>query len=92
MLHVAGDNNLISNSLFAYDVAPNKVVPPNAQPTMILIAAGDSNVVALNHVVSNVATQHVILNGSTTHSKVLDSGAASTITSYSSDTAIRPTP
>ncbi|WP_340639333.1 hypothetical protein [Arthrobacter sp. Hiyo1] len=58
----------------------------------MLIAGGDANVVALNHVVSDVASQHVVLDASTTHSKVLDSGTASQITSYSSDTAIRPTP
>lgn len=92
VLHTLGDNNLISNNLFAYDVPPNKVVPAGAQPTIILIARGDGNVVATNHVVSNVATQHVVLDGSTTHSKVLDSGSATTITSYSPDTAIRPTP
>jgi inulin fructotransferase (DFA-I-forming) len=49
-------------------------------------------VVALNHVVSDVASQHVVLDASTTHSKVLDSGAGSQVTSYSPDTAIRPTP
>lgn len=92
VIHAVGDNNLISNNLFAYDVPPDRIVPTGAQPTMILIAGGDSNVVALNHVVSNVASQHVVLDASTTHSKVLDSGASSTITSYSSDTAIRPTP
>ncbi|WP_311379770.1 NosD domain-containing protein [Arthrobacter sp. ISL-48] len=92
VLHVSGDNNFISNNIFAYDVAPNKVIPQNARPTIILIAGGDSNIVGLNHVVANVPAQHVVLDGSTSHSKVLDSGAASAITSYSSDTAIRPTP
>ncbi|WP_457964935.1 fructotransferase [Arthrobacter sp. D1-29] len=92
VIHTVGDNNLISNNLFAYDVPPEKVVPVGARPTIILIAAGDSNVIATNHVVSNVASQHVVLDGSTTRSKVLDSGAASTITSYSPDTATRPTP
>ncbi|WP_091254683.1 NosD domain-containing protein [Arthrobacter sp. ok909] len=92
VLHVNGDNNLISNNVFAYDVPPAHVIPQNVQPTIILIAGGDSNVVALNHVIANVPAQHVVLDSSTTHSKVLDSGAASTITSYSPDTAIRPTP
>lgn len=92
VIHAVGDNNLISNNLFAYDVPPASVVPAGAQPTMILIAGGDGNVVALNHVVSSVASQHVVLDASTTRSKVLDSGASSTITSYSPDTAIRPTP
>lgn len=92
VIHAVGDNNLISNNLFAYDVAPAKVVPEGAQPTIILIAGGDSNVIATNHVVSNVASQHVVLDASTTRSKVLDSGPASSITSHSADTAIRPTP
>ncbi|MDI2033374.1 NosD domain-containing protein [Paenarthrobacter nitroguajacolicus] len=92
VLHVAGDNNLVSNNLFAYDVPPAQVVPAGAQPTIVLVAGGDSNVVALNHVVSNVPAQHVVLDSSTSHSKVLDSGPASAVTSYSADTAIRPTP
>lgn len=92
VVHIAGDNNLISNNLIAYDVSPDRIVPPDARPTMILIAGGDSNVVALNHVVSNVESQHVVLDSSTVRSKVLDSGPASRITSYSADTAIRPTP
>ena len=92
VIHARGDNNLISNNLFAYDVPPNRVVPLGVQPTIILVAGGDGNVIATNHVVSNVASQHVVLDASTTHSKVLDSGAASTITSNSPDTAIRPTP
>ncbi|MEW1821619.1 NosD domain-containing protein [Arthrobacter sp. NPDC080031] len=92
VVHVAGDNNLISDNLFAYNVPPGNIAPAGAQPTQILIAGGDANVVALNHVVSDVASQHVVLDASTTHSKVLDSGTASQITSYSTDTAIRPTP
>ncbi len=92
VLHVSGDNNFISDNIFAFDVPAAKVTPANAQPTIILIAGGDSNVVALNHVIANVPAQHVVLDASTTRSKVLDSGAASTITSYSADTAIRATP
>ncbi|MDR6688312.1 inulin fructotransferase (DFA-I-forming) [Arthrobacter sp. 1088] len=92
VIHVAGDNNLLSNNLIAYDVSPDRIVPANAQPTMILIAGGESNVVALTHVVSNVESQNVVLDASTVRSKVLDSGPASKITSYSADTAIRPTP
>ena len=92
VVHIAGDNNLFSNNLIAYDVSPDRIVPPNAQPTMVLIAGGDSNVVATNHVVSNVEAQHVVLDSSTVRSKVLDSGPASRVTSYSADTAIRPTP
>lgn len=92
VVHIEGDNNLFSNNLIAYDVSPDKVVPASAQPTMVLIAGGNSNVVASTHVVSNVEAQHVVLDASTVRSKVLDSGPASTVTSYSGDTAIRPTP
>jgi inulin fructotransferase (DFA-I-forming) len=92
VIHALGDNNLISNNLFAYDVPPEKVLPSGAKPTIILIAGGDSNVVATNRVVSNVASQHVVIDASTRRSKVLDSGAEPTIISYSPDTAIRPTP
>lgn len=92
VVHIAGDNNLFSNNLIAYDVSSDRIVPPNAQPTMVLIAGGDSNVVATNHVVSSVEAQHVLLDASAVRSKVLDSGPASKVTSYSADTAIRPTP
>ncbi|MFC9351647.1 NosD domain-containing protein [Arthrobacter sp. NPDC057013] len=88
-IHVVGDNNLISNNLFAYDVPPKNIVPAGARPTQILIARGDANVIALNHVVSNVPSQHVVLDGSTSNAKVLDSGAADQITSYSNTAAIR---
>lgn len=69
VVHIAGDNNLFSNKLIAYDVSPDRIVPPNAQPTMVLIAGGDSNVVATNHVVSDVEAQHVVLDVSTVRSK-----------------------
>lgn len=91
-IHVVGDNNLISDNIFAYNVPPSNIIPAGIQPTQILIAGGDANVVALNHVVSDVPSQHVVLDASTTNSKVLDSGASNQITSYSSSVAIRPTP
>ena len=40
VVFVRGDNNLISNNLFAYDVAPDKIIPTGGQPTMILVAGG----------------------------------------------------
>ncbi|WP_334171215.1 NosD domain-containing protein [Sinomonas sp.] len=92
VVHVLGDNNLVSDNLFAYNVPPANITPAGAQPTQILLAGGDANVVALNHVVSDVPSQHVVLDSSTTNSKVMDSGAASQITSYSTSVAIRPTP
>lgn len=92
VVHVRGDNNLISNNLFAFDVPPDGLNPSGAQPTMILVAGGDHNVIALNHVVKNVPAQHVVLDASTTRSKVLDSGAENEITAHTQDVAIRPTP
>lgn len=59
---------------------------------MILVAGGDRNIIALNHVITNVAAQHVVLDASTTNSKVLDSGALNQITDFSNNAAIRPTP
>lgn len=92
VLHLRGDNNLVSDNLIAYDVPPDRINPTGAEPTMILVAGGDHNLIALNHVVRNVPAQHVVLDGSTTRSKVLDSGAENEITSYTQDVAIRPTP
>jgi inulin fructotransferase (DFA-I-forming) len=91
-VHAVGDNNLISDNLFAYNVPPASITPAGAQPTQILVAGGDANVIALNHVVSDVPSQHVVLDASTTNSKVLDSGTADQIKSYSASVAIRPTP
>lgn len=92
VVFIKGDNNLISDNVIAYDVPAGQVKPSGAQPTMILVAGGDANVIALNHVIANVPVQHVVLDASTTRSKVLDSGAEDQITSYSQDVAIRPTP
>jgi len=92
VLHVRGDNNLVSSNLFAYDVPTDRITPSGARPTMVLVASGQGNVVATNHVVSNVASQRVVVDGSTTGTKVLDSGAQSEITSYTTNVAIRPTP
>ncbi len=92
VLHLRGDNNLISNNLFAYDVPADKIVPKDGEPAMILVSGGDANVLALNHVVSNVKAKHVVLDSSTTRSKVLDSGSADQVKSYSDSVAIRPTP
>lgn len=92
VVHVRGDNNLISDNLFAYDVPPDRINPSDAEPTMILVAGGDHNVIALNHVVANASSQHVVLDASTTRSKVLDSGAEDQITAHTEDVAIRPTP
>lgn len=92
VVHLQGDNNLVSDNLFAYDVPPDRISPSGAEPTMVLVARGDRNVIALNHVVTNVTTQHVVLDASTTRSKVLDSGPLDRITSYTDDVAIRPTP
>ena len=92
VLHVLGDNNLISNNFFAFDVPPERIAPEDGEPTMILVAGGDANVIALNHVVSNVTAKHVVLDSSTARSKVLDSGSADQIKSFSDSVAIRPTP
>jgi inulin fructotransferase (DFA-I-forming) len=92
VMHVRGDNNLISDNLFAFDVPPDRLNPSGAEPTIILVAGGDHNVIALNHVIKNVPAQHVLLDASTTRSKVLDSGAEDEITTYTEDAAIRPTP
>ena len=92
VLHLRGDNNLISNNLFAYDVPADKIVPKDGEPAMILVSGGDGNVIALNHVVANLKAKHVVLDSSTTRSKVLDSGSADQVKSYSDSVAIRPTP
>lgn len=92
LIHVLGDGNMISTNLFDYNVPAPSISPSGATPTLILVSGGDSNFISNNHFVQNVATNHVVLDGSTTNTKVLDSGSAAEIVSYSSSFALRPTP
>jgi inulin fructotransferase (DFA-I-forming) len=92
LIHVVGDNNMISTNLLDYNVPASSVTPAGATPTLILVAGGDANFISNNHCVHNIPTNHVVLDASTTNTKILDSGSTSQIVSYSDSYALRPTP
>ncbi|MFG2054736.1 NosD domain-containing protein [Micromonospora sp. NPDC048930] len=92
VIQLRGDNNLVTGNLIAWSVDPAKITPAGATPTMILVASGADNVIATNHVVSNVPAKNVVLDASTTGTKVLDSGRLDQVQAYTSNCTIRPTP
>lgn len=92
MILVVGDNNMVTGNLFDYFVDPSKVAPFGATPTIILVKSGDSNHISDNHVVANQTVHNVVLDGSTTATKVLDSGAVDAIQAFTSNYTLRPTP
>ena len=92
LIHLRGDGNLVSGNLFAYDVPSSKIAPSGATPTIVLVASGAGNVIATNHVVSNVAGHNVVLDATTTGTKVLDSATAAQFRTFTSDYTFRPTP
>jgi inulin fructotransferase (DFA-I-forming) len=92
LIHLVGDNNMISTNLFDYNVPADSVKPSGATPTLVLVTGGDANFISNNHCVTNIATKHVVLDASTTKTKILDSGTTSQIQSYTDDYTLRPTP
>lgn len=92
VIHLLGDNNMVSTNIFTFDVPSAAITPSGATPTIILVAGGDGNFISNNHFVTNVATKHVVLDGSTTNTKVLDSGTADQVQAFTTNYAFRPTP
>ncbi|MGR6918023.1 NosD domain-containing protein [[Actinomadura] parvosata] len=92
LIHLRGDGNLVTGNLFAYDVAPAKIEPSGAQPTMILVATGYNNHVSNNSVVSNVAVNAVVLDESTHGTKVIDSATAAQFVTHAAEYTFRATP
>ncbi|ABW16377.1 Inulin fructotransferase (DFA-I-forming) [Parafrankia sp. EAN1pec] len=92
LVHLRGDNNMVSTNLFAFYVDPSKITPLGATPTIILVASGNGNFISNNHVTANVGVKNVVLDATTTGTKVLDSGTASEFVSYTSNYTFRPTP
>ncbi|GAB2718735.1 NosD domain-containing protein [Streptomyces bullii] len=92
LIHLVGDNNMISTNLIDYNVPADSVKPSGATPTLILVAGGDANFISNNHCVTNIATNHVVLDASTTNTKILDCGTTSQIRSDTDSYTLRPTP
>jgi inulin fructotransferase (DFA-I-forming) len=93
LIHLRGDNNMVTSNLFSFNVASGSVTPTGATPTIILVASGTQNFISNNHVVSNITVKNVVLDGSTTDTRILDSGPSGTINQISPATAaIRYTP
>ena len=74
LIHVRGSGNTIVTNHFSFDVPPANVLPSGAVPTMVLVKSGTNNYLAMNHHAANVAVRSAVLDGSTTNTKVLDSG------------------
>jgi inulin fructotransferase (DFA-I-forming) len=92
LIHLVGDNNMVSTNLFDYNVPSGSVTPAGATPTLILVASGDANFISNNHSVTNIATKHVVLDASTTRTKILDTGTTDQIQAYTTNYTLRPTP
>jgi inulin fructotransferase (DFA-I-forming) len=76
LIHINGSGNTVSGNHFSFDVPPANILPSGATPTLILVKSGANNYLATNHHVANVAVRSAVLDGSTTNTKVLDSGTA----------------
>ncbi|MXS75628.1 fructotransferase [Microbacterium sp. CSI-V] len=74
LIHVRGSGNTVVTNHFSFDVPPANVLPSGAVPTMVLVKSGSNNYLAMNHHAANVAVRSAVLDGSTTNTKVLDSG------------------
>jgi inulin fructotransferase (DFA-I-forming) len=92
LIHLRGDGNMVTGNLFAYDVAPAKITPSGAKPTIMLVASGSHNHLSNNSVVSNVPANVVVLDGSTQGTKVIDSATVSQFVTYATDYTFRATP
>ncbi len=92
LIHLVGDNNMITSNLFSYNVAAGAITPSGATPTIILVAGGSSNFISNNWSSANVSVKTVVLDGSTTATKVLDSGSTAQILAYTTNYTLRPTP
>ncbi|MFC9617621.1 hypothetical protein [Streptomyces sp. NPDC056938] len=66
--------------------------PAVATLALVCVAAGDSNFVSNNHMVSNVASNHGVLDSTTTGTTALDSGSPGEIKADTQNCTIRPTP
>jgi inulin fructotransferase (DFA-I-forming) len=90
---VFGSNNMISGNKFVYDVPASRVTPTTSTtPTMILVKTGGGNFISNNHFDAAMNVNTVVLDGSTTDTKILDSGASTQVLAYTTNYALRPTP
>lgn len=92
LIHLRGDNNMVTTNQFAFQVDAAEITPSGAEPTMILVASGDGNHITNNHVVSNLAANNVVLDSTTTNTTVLDSAREAEFEAYTTDYTFRPTP
>ncbi|MDQ1012059.1 inulin fructotransferase (DFA-I-forming) [Streptomyces sp. V4I23] len=92
LIHLRGDNNLVSTNLFAFNVAAGSVSPSGATPVIIRVESGDANHISNNRAVSNVAATRVLLSSTSTATKVLDSATASEFRADTQNHTFRATP
>jgi inulin fructotransferase (DFA-I-forming) len=77
LVHINGNGNTVSSNHFTFDVTSGNVLPSGATPTLILVKSGSNNYLATNHHIASVGIKSAVLDGSTTNTKVLDSGTSS---------------
>jgi inulin fructotransferase (DFA-I-forming) len=93
LVHVNGSGNTVTGNHFTYDVPSGSITPSGAVPTIVLVKSGSGNYLAMNHHVANVGVRSAVLDGSTTNTKVLDSGTAAEFQALSGATyGFRATP
>ncbi|MEV3938464.1 NosD domain-containing protein [Glycomyces sp. NPDC049804] len=93
LVHLNGSGNTVTGNHFTYDVPSGSITPSGAVPTIVLVKSGSGNYLAMNHHVANVGVRSAVLDGSTTNTKVLDSGTAAEFQALSGATyGFRATP
>ncbi|WP_335991320.1 NosD domain-containing protein [Glycomyces sp. MUSA5-2] len=93
LVHINGSGNTVTGNHFTYDVPSASITPSGAVPTIVLVKSGSGNYLATNHHVANVGVRSAVLDGSTTNTKVLDSGTTAEFQALSGATyGFRATP
>ncbi|MGX6739532.1 NosD domain-containing protein [Streptomyces xantholiticus] len=92
LIHLRGDNNMVTANLFAFHVPAGSVRPSGATPVIIRVESGDGNHISNNRAVSNIAATRVLLSSTTTGTKVLDSATASEFQADTQNHTFRATP
>ncbi|KRE76677.1 NosD domain-containing protein [Arthrobacter sp. Soil761] len=91
LVHIEGNNNMVTGNMFSFNVPASSISPAGATPTIILVKSGDSNYLATNNIVSNVSAM-VVLDGSTTATRIIYSAKNSQLNAYTTSYTLVPTP
>ncbi|MEV0173681.1 NosD domain-containing protein [Streptomyces sp. NPDC050803] len=92
LIHLRGDNNMVSTNFFAFNVASGSITPSGATPVIVRVESGDANHISNNRAVTNIAAKSVLLASTTTATKVLDSATAAEFQADTTNHTFRATP